>query len=70
MSEGKIMCKCGNIFELDSLKCPRCGEEVTNIQNRFKFLFCKGCGAPRNVFVDSDGDHSQDKSCRNCGVPF
>ena len=70
MSEGKIICKCGIIFELDALKCPKCGEEITNIENRCKFLFCKECNAPRNVFVTSDGDHTQDKSCRNCGVSF
>jgi len=70
LSEGKIMCACGNILELDCLKCPKCGEEVTNIENRSKFLFCKGCGSPRYVFVDSDGEHSQDKSCRNCGLPI
>ncbi len=70
MNEGKIMCPCGNILELDCLKCPKCGEKVTNIENRSKFLFCKGCGAPRHVHDNSDKESNHDTSCRNCGLPF
>ena len=62
-----IICDCGNINEMDNVSCPKCGRKPAVGRS---ILFCPGCGATREIFMNSQNMPEHPPSCHNCGYNF